>query len=71
MTGVLTNNVKAVKNIISEELKNFVNYPPKIKIEDSIHRDKEMIKGRRKEREDKGNKETGVQYGATTFVSIN
>lgn len=33
MTGILTNNVEAIKNIITEEMTFFIGFEPKIKIE--------------------------------------
>jgi hypothetical protein len=33
MTGILTNNVDAIKNIITEEMTFFIGFEPKIKIE--------------------------------------
>lgn len=33
MTGVLTNNIEAVKNILIEELTNFIGFRPKVAIE--------------------------------------
>jgi predicted HAD superfamily phosphohydrolase YqeG len=33
MTGVLTNNVEAVRKIMIEELTNFVGFAPNIKLE--------------------------------------
>lgn len=60
MTGVLTNKVEEVRRIMTEELQNFVGFPPRIEIE-------EQTKEIREERE-----ETLIynQYGATTPVSI-
>lgn len=61
MTGVLTNNVEAVRKIMVEELTYFVGSPPQIKIE-----------GRLREKEgEEGRKRIIKQYDATTFVSYN
>lgn len=61
MTGVLTDNVEAVKNIITEELTNFVGFRPNVNIEG--------IEGRNiGEGEER---EIMYQYDATTFVSVN
>lgn len=57
MTGILTNNVQAVRKIIEEELTDFVGFRPQIKIEG--------LKGI--EGEDK----ILIQYGATTAVCVN
>jgi hypothetical protein len=54
MTGVLTNNVKAVKNILIEELTNFVGFQPKTSIEGVIE------KGERKEK--MSEESEGVEY---------
>lgn len=61
MTGVLTNNVEAVRKIMVEELTYFVGSPPQIKIEGRLE-EKEREEGRRR---------IIKQYGATTFVSYN
>jgi len=61
MTGVLTDNVEAVKNILIEELTNFVGFRPNVKIEENYRREEERREG--------GN--IVYQYDATTFVSIN
>jgi len=61
MTGVLTNNVEAVKNIITEELTNFVGFRPNVSLE-GIYESKE---------EEGGEGIIVYQYDATTFVSIN
>jgi len=41
MTGILTNNIEAVRNIITEELTFFVGFQPQIKIEGIIEENKE------------------------------
>ncbi len=61
MTGILTNNVEAIKKIMEEELTFFVGFSPKIKIEERI---KEKREKERKEKEI-------MQYGAGTFVCVN
>lgn len=61
MTGVLTNNVDAVKNILIEELTNFVGFRPNVKIE----MNKEILE------EEEREEIIYRQYGATTFVSTN
>ena len=58
MTGVLTNNVEAVRKIINEELTFFVGISPKI--------EKEGEKERKGERE---REEYRIHYDATTFVT--
>jgi hypothetical protein len=61
MTGILTNNVEAVRKIMNDELTLFVGFPPQIKIE-------EDLKGKREEEK----KEITInQYDATTFVNCN
>jgi hypothetical protein len=67
MTGILTNNVEAVKNIMTEELNSFVGFPPKIKIEENIEGKEEKEKGESEESEEI----ITNQYDATTFVSLN
>jgi hypothetical protein len=67
MTGILTNNVEAVKNIMTEELNSFVGFPPKIKIEENIEGEEEKEKGESEESEEI----ITNQYDATTFVSLN
>jgi len=68
MTGVLTNNVEAVKKIMIEELTFFVGFRPQINIEGLIIENK-------KEEERKRDKEKesiiSNQYVATNLVSIN
>lgn len=61
MTGVLTNNVEAVKNIITEELTNFVGFRPNVSIEGLDER----------KEEEGGESNIMYQYDATTFVSVN
>lgn len=61
MTGVLSNNVEAVRKIMVDELTSFVGLPPKVKIEETT---------REKEREE-GSKQYSNQYDATTFVTLN
>jgi hypothetical protein len=58
LTGVLTNNVEAVKKIMTDELKKFVGFRPQIKIEDKSE-------DKSKERE---NKLGQIQYVATNPV---
>ncbi len=64
MTGVLTNDAEAVKNILIEEFTNFVGFRPKVKLE----REEEE-----REREGGDIREGGlyIQYDATTSVMIN
>lgn len=64
MTGVLTNNVEAVRNILIEELTNFVGFRPNVTIEGIIK------EGKGKERKE-GKGVINRQYDATTFVSVN
>lgn len=61
MTGILTDNVKAVRKIMTEELTKFTGFRPQIKIEDN----KRILRVIREE-----NKRL-YQYDATTLVSIN
>jgi hypothetical protein len=61
MTGILTNNVEAVRKIMIDELTFFVGFPPKIKIEENIEEE-----GREEEEKISIN-----QYDATTLVSFN
>ena len=48
MTGVLTNNVEAVRKIMIEELTFFVGFAPKIKVEGSIKRVESSIEEKRR-----------------------
>jgi hypothetical protein len=75
MTGILTNNVQAVRKIMAEELTFFAGLPPTIKIED-ISKEKEEnrkeIEENRMEIEE--NNEADIisnQYDATTLVNYN
>jgi len=61
MTGVMTNNVEAVKNILIEEFQKFVGFRPNITIEGIYER----------EGEERGESNIMYQYDATTFVSNN
>jgi hypothetical protein len=61
MTGILTNNVEAVRKIMTEELANFVGLPPKIKIEGQI----------RNKEERRENNNIINQYHATNLVNVN
>jgi len=61
MTGVLTNNVEAVRKILIEEMTNFVGFRPNVTIE-GIYKKEEEIE---EEESMMG------QYDATTFVSFN
>lgn len=58
MTGVLTNDVEAVKNIITEELTFFVGFRPNVRIEGNY----EIREEKREENS------ISKQYDATTFV---
>jgi hypothetical protein len=60
MTGVMTNNVEAVKNILIEELTYFVGFRPNVSIEG--------IYERRGEEWEESN--ISKQYDATTFVNV-
>ena len=68
MTGVLTNDVEAVKKIMIEELTFFIGFQPQINIEGIIEKNK-------KEEESKGKTERkrtfSNQYDATNLVSYN
>jgi len=61
MTGILTDNINAVRKIMVDEMTKFTGFRPQIKIEDNrrilekIRKENQYIK----------------QYGATTFVNIN
>lgn len=57
MTGILTNNVEAVRKIIVDEMQNFVGFEPKIEIEGTL--------------KEKGKEIVTKQYDATTPVSCN
>lgn len=61
MTGILTNKVEAVRQILLDELTNFVGFQPEIKIEGN-EKDKEGIEG-------EGNIER--HYVITSAVNIN
>lgn len=61
MTGILTDDVEAVRKIMSDELTSFVGFSPKIEIEDyNIYLEKK--------REEEN---TLIQYDVTTSVSLN
>ncbi|MCJ7449520.1 MAG: hypothetical protein MUO72_17730 [Bacteroidales bacterium] len=61
MTGILTNDVEAVRNIMIEELTSFVGFQPKIEIE-----------GLRIEKRGKKSMNKSIkQYDATNLVSLN
>lgn len=68
MTGIMTNNVEAVRRIISEELTKFVGFTPQIKIEGLLIK-KEM----EKERKEKESRDKIIlnQYCATNLAIIN
>lgn len=57
MTGILTNDVEAVRKIMSDELTNFVGFCPKIKIEDF--------------KEDLREENSIIQYDVTNAVTLN
>jgi predicted HAD superfamily phosphohydrolase YqeG len=61
MTGILTNNVEAVRKIIVDELTYFIGFQPQIKIERDIeeNKEKEIIHT------------TSNYYPAQTIVSCN
>ena len=61
MTGILTNNVEAVRKIMAEEMTKFTGFRPQIKIEEN----KKILKRITKENN------ILIQYGATTFVTLN
>lgn len=63
MTGILTNNVEAVRKIMTEELTFFIGMRPQIKVEGI--EGKERGKGREKRRGAVSN-----QYDAETFISF-
>jgi len=61
MTGILTNNVEAVRKIMVEEMTKFIGFRPQIKIEGN----KRVLRRIRKE-------ENSInQYDSTTFVTLN
>jgi hypothetical protein len=60
MTGILTNNVEAVREIMIEELTSFIGFPPQIKIEEN----KDILDRIKKE------EKSINQYDATTSVSL-
>jgi len=63
MTGILTNNVEAVRKIMEEELTNFVGMRPQIKIEG--------LEGEKKGKSSKKRRDAVTnQYDATTFISF-
>lgn len=61
MTGILTNDVEAVRKIMSDELTNFVGFSPQIKIEDYWN----YLEKKREE------ENTLIQYDVTNIVSLN
>lgn len=64
MTGVLTNNVEAVRKIIIEELTFFIGFQPQIKVEGNKE-------GKEGERGEERESIFSNQYSATTFVNNN
>jgi hypothetical protein len=64
MTGILTNNVLAVRKIMIEELTFFVELPPQIKIES-------IIEEREKEEEEERKHTISNHYVITNPVSLN
>lgn len=64
MTGVLTNNVEAVKKILIEELTNFVGFRPNVSIEGVYEREEEEGSIERRESFTK-------QYDARNLISFN
>ncbi len=67
MTGILTNNIEAVKKIMIEELTSFVGFPPKIQTEKKEEKEGEREGEEREERK----KAYLDQYDATTIVMLN
>ncbi|MFZ2339972.1 MAG: hypothetical protein WAW07_09680 [Bacteroidales bacterium] len=61
MTGILTDDVEAVRKIMAEELTNFVGFAPKIEIEDYLRGNKEEKQG----------ENSLIQYVGATAVSVN
>ncbi|MCU0473398.1 MAG: hypothetical protein MUC93_08545 [Bacteroidales bacterium] len=61
MTGILTNDVEAVRKIMADELTSFVGFAPKIKIED--------YNSYLEKKEEDNN--CIIQYDVTTSVSLN
>jgi hypothetical protein len=61
MTGILTDDVEAVRKIMADELANFVGFAPKIEIEDYLRGNKE--------KSDSAN--TLIQYVGAIAVSVN
>ena len=64
MTGVLTNNVEAVRKIITEELTLFVGIAPKTNIEG-------IIEEKEEKKEEVRKRTISNQYVATNLVSLN
>ena len=75
MTGILTNNVEAVRQIMTEELTFFVGLPPTIKREDNCKEKEENSKEKeekgREIEENEGADIISNQYDATTLVNYN
>lgn len=46
MTGVMTNNVEAVKTILIEEMTNFVGFRPNVTLEGIIEKEREKRRGK-------------------------
>lgn len=46
MTGVMTNNVEAVKTILIEEMTNFVGFRPNVTLEGIIEKEREKKRGK-------------------------
>lgn len=71
MTGVLTNDVEAVKNILIEDLTKFVGFRPQVSLE--IYNEREGRKGEESREEEirEWERELKKQYDATTFIKVN
>lgn len=71
MTGMLTNNVEALKKILIEELTKFVGFRPQVSLE--AYNEREGWKGEesREEERREWERELKKQYDATTFIKVN
>jgi len=64
MTGILTNNVEAVRKIMNEELTFFIGFPPKINIE-------RLLRENEEENREEKKRTFSNQYDAINLISIN
>ncbi len=73
MTGILTDDVEAVRKIMNEELTYFIGYTPRIEIERNYKEEKiktnEYIENNKKNEQDYFHSISLIQYDVTTSIS--